>query len=438
VSVATALPEEALAPATRRHREWIIGGAQALAGLLGMWLFALGTRTSHGQKSLFSFTYEGGGGTTVPDLTVPAETGALLFTALCVAFGLVRALLPLSRGWRVAATSGYLVCMVIAFLVWADASPTPPAGSSRIALNVAGGLFYFTLLAAVPLVLGALSGVLCERSAVINIAIEGQFLVGACAASYAASVTGNVWVGLVCGIVAGGLIGWLLAVLSQRYLIQQVVLGVVLNLLASGLTGFFYDRVMAQNSDSYNNSQYVLKTIKIPGLVKIPVIGAVMFNENVIVYATYVLIIVVHVGLFRTRWGLRTRAVGEHPTAADTVGIKVLRTRYRNVIAGGLLAGLGGAWLTVGQVGAFTKDMSSGKGYIALAAVVFGRWSPLGAVGAALLFGFADAIAQSGLNTPIPANVLSMAPYLATVFAVAGLVGRVRAPAADGQPYVKG
>ena len=174
-------------------------------------------------------------------------------------------------------------------------------------------------------------------------------------------------------------------------------------------------------------------------LAGIPVIGPVFFDSTIFLYITYIVVILVQVGLFSTRWGLRVRAVGEHPTAADTVGIRVLGIRYRQVLLGGLVAGIGGAFLTIGSVGSFGEDMSSGLGYIALAAVIFGRWRPLGALGAALIFGFATSLEQilSTLNTPLPSNLLLMAPYAATIIAVATRGGNIRPPKADGQPYVK-
>ncbi|HEY5985682.1 MAG TPA: ABC transporter permease, partial [Streptosporangiaceae bacterium] len=180
-------------------------------------------------------------------------------------------------------------------------------------------------------------------------------------------------------------------------------------------------------------------SIKVPVLGDVPIIGPIFFHSTIFLYITYAMIIVVQVALFNTRWGLRVRAVGEHPTAADTVGISVLATRYRNVIIGGLIAGIGGASLTVGSVGVFSKDMSSGLGYIALAAMIFGRWTPLGATAAALLFGFSNSLQSvlSTINVPVPSYILLMAPYIATIVAVAGLVGRVRAPRADGKPYIK-
>jgi simple sugar transport system permease protein len=327
-----------------------------------------------------------------------------------------------------------LLCFVVSFLCWAD------TGASHTPLDLLG-LLQNTIFGAIPLILGALAGVLCERSGVINVAIEGQMLAGAWAGALVGSLAANLGLGLVGAMVAGGAMGLMLAVFAIRYLVNQVVLGVVLNVFALGLTGFLYDALMQPNSDSLNNPA-IFEPIAIPVLSDIPVIGPLFFDANIIVYITYVLIVVIDVGLFRTRWGLRTRAVGEHPRAADTVGIKVLATRYRNVVMGGAVAGLGGAYLTIGAIGAFSKDITSGKGFIALAALIFGKWSPRGAVGAALLFGFADALSTllSFIQTPvtIPSNFLAMLPYLATIFAVAGLVGRVRAPAADGEPYVKG
>jgi general nucleoside transport system permease protein len=326
-----------------------------------------------------------------------------------------------------------LFCFVMSFLCWA-VTGTPNTSFDLL------GLLQNTILTAVPLILGALAGVLCERTGVINVAIEGQMLAGAFAGALVASIASNGYVGIIGAMVAGALMGLLLALFAIRYLVNQVVLGVVLNVFALGLTGFVYDALMQPNADALNNPK-IFDPISVPLLSKIPILGPLLFEANVIVYLMYVLIIVVDVALFRTRWGLRTRAVGEHPKAADTVGIKVLAMRYRNVVMGGAVAGLAGAYLTLGSVGAFSKNISSGKGFIALAAVIFGRWSPRGAIAAALLFGFSDALATvlSFTQTPvtIPSNFLVMLPYLATLFAVAGLVGRVQAPAADGEPYVK-
>ncbi|MGW0609085.1 ABC transporter permease [Streptomyces sp. NPDC002788] len=426
VSIAAAPPR----PRTGRN-DRTVGVAQALAGAYGLWAFALGSRTAHGAKAVFGLALLGQSGAQLGDLTVPAQATAASLATVSLLCGLVRATVPVGVRVRRLLTLGYLIAFVLAFMVWAAAGRQ--AGSVNIA-----GILQNTLVAAVPLTLGALCGAICERSGVVNIAIEGQFLVGAFAAAMAATMTHSLWAGVLAGCLGGVLMGALLAVFANRYHIEQVVLGVVLNLLAGGLTGFLFDRLMSSDSATYNNPP-IFNAIRVPGLADIPLIGPVLFDENVLCYATYVLTAVVHIALFRTRWGLRTRAVGEHPTAADTVGVKVLGTRYRNVVMAGAISGLGGVWLTIGQVGAFTKNISSGMGFISLAALIFGRWSPLGAMGAALLFGFATGLNDSfgSLGTPIPSQFLAMAPYLATIFAVAGLVGRVRPPAASNRPYLK-
>ncbi|MDT5024152.1 MAG: ral nucleoside transport system permease protein, partial [Micromonosporaceae bacterium] len=205
------------------------------------------------------------------------------------------------------------------------------------------------------------------------------------------------------------------------------------------LTGFIYAQVMRPDAQRYNQPPK-FPVWEIPLLSKIPVIGPAIFTGNLFLFLGLSLVVVINVALFRTRWGLRTRSVGEHPAAADTVGIKVLRVRYRNVLLAGVVAGLGGAFFTLGLVGQFSENMISGKGFIALAALIFGRWNPIGALLAALFFGFADKLAGylAGISSPIPSDFLAMLPYLATILAVAGLVGKVRAPAADGKPYVKG
>ena len=219
---------------------------------------------------------------------------------------------------------------------------------------------------------------------------------------------------------------------------DQVVLGVVINTLILGLTGYLYDAVMIPYQDTLN-SPPTFSAIKIPLLGDIPIIGPVFFDSTIFLYLTYIALAGVQVGMFSTRWGLRTRAIGEHPVAADTVGIPVIAMRYRNVIAAGIIAGIGGAYFTIGSVGSFGKDMSSGEGYIALAAMIFGRYTPFGAVAAALLFGFTTQLQSimSTLNTPIQSNLLLMSPYIVTIIVLAGLVGKVRGPRAEGIPYVK-
>ena len=257
--------------------------------------------------------------------------------------------------------------LVVALLCWAD------AGLST-AFNVVN-LLQGTLAGSIPIMLGALTGVICSRSGVINIAIEGQLLLGAFTAAIVASGTGSLWLGLISGALAG--------VAGRRrcspsfaigYLVDQIVLGVVINTLILGLTGYLYDGLMIPYQNTLN-SPATFSAIKIPLLGDIPILGPVFFDSTIFLYLTYVAIAGVQVGLFSTRWGLRTRAIGEHPVAADTVGIRVIAMRYRNVIAAGVIAGIGGAYFTIGSVGSFGKDMSSGEGYIALAAMIFGRYN---------------------------------------------------------------
>jgi simple sugar transport system permease protein len=234
-------------------------------------------------------------------------------------------------------------------------------------------------------------------------------------------------------------VSFLLAAFSIKYLVDQVIVGVVLNVLVVGLTSFLYSQVLTKNEALFN-SPPKFPRINIPILSEIPLIGPVLFRQTIIIYLMYIAVAVVFFCLFYTRWGLRLRAVGEHPQAADTVGINVNRTRFWNVALAGAIVGLGGAYFTLGSVGAFNKEMTAGAGYIALAAVIFGRWDPLKATLAALLFGFTQNLqfALSAIGSPVPSAFMLMLPYVVTIFAVAGLVGISRGPAAAGKPYVKG
>lgn len=282
-------------------------------------------------------------------------------------------------------------------------------------------------------------GVLSERVGVVNIAIEGQLLAGAFTSAIVATVTGNPFIGLLAAAVAGVLVSFVLAAFAIKYFVDQVIVGVVLNVLVVGLTSFLFSQLLSPHADTLNSPPRFPR-LPIPVLADIPIIGPMLFNQTVIVYLMYVTVIAVYLGLFHTRWGLRLRAVGEHPQAADTVGINIARTRFWNVSLGGAIAGLGGAFFTLGSVGAFNKEMTAGAGYIALAAVIFGQWDPIRATLAALLFGFASNLQNTlgVIGSPVPSEFMLMLPYVVTIFAVAGLVGKVRGPAAAGKPYVKG
>lgn len=403
--------------------------APVIMGLFGILaLIVFGIRGESGESTTFDLTL-GGEALALPDLVVPSRAFSLLMALICLALAGLALMWSRQRkqvpAWALAL---FGVAFVMSFL-------SAVAAGKSIPLT---GLLQGTVLLSVPLIFGALSGVLCERAGVVNIAIEGQLLAGAFLSALVGSLTNSLLAGLIAAVVAGVGVSTILAVFAVKYFVDQVIVGVVVNTLVLGVTSFFYTAVMTDDPETYN-SPPVMQPIAIPILSDIPIIGPVLFNQSLIVYLMYVIAALVHVALFKTRWGLRVRAVGEHPKAADTVGIDVNRLRFRNVLLGGAVSGLGGAFFTLGSVGAFGKNMTAGKGFIALAAMIFGRWSPLGAIGAALLFGFADQLQQvlSIIGTPIPSQFMLMAPYLATLFAVAGLAGRSRAPAADGVPYIK-
>lgn len=295
------------------------------------------------------------------------------------------------------------------------------------------------LVLAVPIMLGAMAGVMSERVGVVNIAIEGQLLTGAFMAAVVSTLTGSQIAGLVSAMITAAAFSAILAVFSVRYLAQQIIVGVVLNVLAIGVTNFLFQQVLNDNPEG-TNSPGTLPIVSIPFLSQIPILGPVLFENRITVYLALAAVALIWFVLFKTKLGLRARAVGEYPLAADTVGINVGRTRFWWVTLGGTLAGLGGATLTIGSSGAFGREMSGGLGFIALAVVILGRWHPVYAASAALLFGFSIILRiwANQVSPGIPSSFITMVPYLVTLIAVVGFVGRSRAPAADGIPYVKG
>lgn len=359
--------------------------------------------------------------------TAPAVTICAIVLALLTAYAF----------WAVAAFRKvglwvpivFALLAVLAFLTWSAAGGLVPVT----------GLLFGAVSLSVPLVFGALGGVIGERVGVVNVAIEAQFLFAAFSSAVIASITGSVLLGLVGALVAGALVGAVLAVFSIKYLVEQVIVGVVLNVLITGLTSFLHGALLNPNSEALNSPPRFPR-VPIPFLSEIPILGPVVFNQTLIVYIMYVAVPLVAWGLYKTRWGLRLRAVGEHPQAADTVGIKVNPTRFWNVLLAGAIAGIGGAYFTLGSVGSFDKEMTGGLGFIALAAVIFGGWDPVRATLAALLFGFTTNLETllTNLGSPIPSEFMAMLPYIVTVLAVVGFAGQVRAPAAAGKPYIKG
>ena len=363
----------------------------------------------------------------IPDITVPGRATAWVMLAGCalLAGESLRRLLATQRTplWLVAT---YALLWMTAFLSWAAIGGRVPVV----------GLFGGAVALAAPLVFGALGGVLGERAGVVNIAIEAQLLFGAFAAAVTASTTGSAWAGVLSAALAGMLVASVLGLFAIGYFVDQIIVGVVLNVLVIGLTNFLFRQVLTPNAEALNSPER-LSAMPIPLLGQIPLIGPVLFRQTPLVYLLYITVAVVAFALYRTRWGLRVRAVGEHPKAADTVGIKVNRTRWRTVLLAGAVAGLGGAYFSLVAVSGFNREMTGGAGFIALAAVIFGKWDPIRAALAALLFGFASNLqgVLSVIGSPVPSQFMLMLPYLVTILAVAGLVGRSRPPAADGLPY---
>jgi simple sugar transport system permease protein len=366
----------------------------------------------------------------LPDFLVASNLVGIVLGVALVAIAAVSFVLAL-RGTKTPLwlTLVFGLSAVIALLAWLA------AGNSLPFAFILGN----AVVLAVPLALGAMGGIMSERVGVVNIAIEGQLLTGAFLAAVVGTLTHNLYLGLVAAMIGAALLSMVLAAFAIVYLVDQIIVGVVLNVLVLGITNFIYAQWLTQ--DGLNtNFPGTFPIMPIPGLSAIPIIGPALFESRITTYLAYIIIPVLWFILFKTRRGLRARAVGEHPLAADTVGINVARTRFWWVTIGGLVAGLGGAALTIGAVGAFGRNMSGGQGFIALAVVILGRWHPFSASAAALLFGFSIVLRiwANQVNPGIPTDFITMVPYVVTLIAVVGFVGRVRAPAADGQPYIKG
>lgn len=428
----TATISEPLAPAPEgepsaeitdplRRRRIGFGIAGVVLGLIALFAFGFGSESGLDFTFVFSRAADA---VQIPDLTLPARATCIVLAAVILVLGVLQ-ITGVLRTRIYLAFGIALALFVVALLGWA-------ARGDDISII---GLLDGMLFRATPLALGAFAGLLCERSGVINIAIEGMLLTGAFTAAITASAADSVWVGMICGVGTGVLLGAFLGVMSIRYRVDQIIGGTVINILALGLTSYLTARVLTQYADLNNPPSF--RNVGIPGLERLPLVGPLLFDNTIYSYLLFALVFGLWWALFRSRWGLRVRSVGEHPRAADTVGINVLRTRYRAVMLGGAVAGLGGTWFTLDAVGSFDENMTAGRGFIALAALIFGRWHPVGAFVAALVFGFSEElqVRLALLDTPIPSELLLMTPYVVTIVVVAGLVGRSRPPAADGQVY---
>jgi simple sugar transport system permease protein len=366
----------------------------------------------------------------------PFIVNSMFFCTIVGALLLMIGLLSIALSIRGSRTPVWLIAVyslgaMMALLGWLATEATQGVQMIFILSN--------TLVLAIPLIFGGMAGIMSERVGVVNIAIEGQLLTGAFVSAIVGSMTKNLYVGLIAAMIAAALLSTVLASLAIKYLVEQIIIGVLLNVLVIGVTNFLYSAWV--DDDSINlNFPGTFEKLPIPLLSEIPVLGQVLFNNRITVYLMFILVPLLWYVLFRTKLGLRARAVGEHPLAADTVGINVARTRFWWVTIGGAVAGLGGAALTIGNVGSFGREMSAGLGFIALAVVILGRWQPIYVTLGALLFGFTIILKvwANQVSPGIPVDFITMVPYLVTLVAVAGFAGRVKPPAASGQPYVKG
>jgi simple sugar transport system permease protein len=408
-----------------RSRKRTTIGIFLLVEAAALLLLLLGSR---GLVSTFVLTSNRGGvEIPAPNLIIPTWATILVASILVGVAGLWQ----LVKGFK-RYTSTVLLTMismgVIMFLIWAARDKS---------LNLTG-MLVSSVISATPIALASLSGIYSERSGVVNIGIEGMMLMGAFVSVVVASVTHNLTLGFLMGALSGMLLGALHAVLSIRYRINQIISGTGIIILALGITNYFY-RAFLNPNPALNNSGKILAALPIPLLWRIPVIGPVLFNQSPVIYIMFLMIIFTHFFFNYTKWGLRIRSVGENPKAADTLGINVFTLRYISVLVSGAIAGFAGAHMSIGSIGFFNESMSAGKGFLGLAAMIFGNWNPGGAFLGSIIFGFFDswqdklAILQVG----IPSEFLGMAPYIATMIVLAGFIGRSRAPASDGTAYKK-
>jgi ABC-type uncharacterized transport system permease subunit len=423
--VTTAVSTPVVHTVTEVPRKWKISVVLSVLSVIAFVVFGV---FGDARTSLIVFS-EATDAIVIPNLPVTSKVLCLVVGVLLLAIAAVSVWFTVGRRkvpiWLVIV---FTLLFLIALVVFTGAGSKVP-----VVFLISGSIALAT-----PVIFGALAGVIGERVGVVNIAIEGQLLAGAFVSAVVASITDSLTLGLVAALIGGALVSMVLAAFSIKYLVDQIIVGVVLNALVIGLTNFFYAAVLNDNSRE-TNFPGTLPFLPIPVLSDIPVVGAVLFDQRITTYLMFVLVPLVWFILFKTKIGLRIRAVGERVLAADTVGINVNRTRFWTVSIAGTIAGLGGAALTLGSVGAFVREMSAGQGFIALACVILGRWNPWLAALAALLFGFSKnfRIFAGQTGADIPPDLIAMVPYLVTLVAVAGLVGRVVGPAAAGKPYVK-
>ncbi|MBW6473613.1 MAG: ABC transporter permease [Anaerolineaceae bacterium] len=408
------------------RRKRIIMGAVFLVAALFIWLMFV-SDLDPGVETRFVMT-PGGASAEAPDWVFPTSVYLNIIAGISAMLGAYQIIRGFGkRTYSILALVA--IMFIFSFLAWATAG-----GSTNLA-----GLLRIMVVRAVPLTLGAMSGILCERAGIINIAIEGMMLTAAFVSTVFASLSGSLIVGLLAGVISGGIMGLIHGFLCIKYKINQIISGTVINIFATGITSYLSSKYIQKVDYQYLNEPGMFPQINVPILSKIPFIGPILFSHNMFVFAMFIFVALLTFLLFKTRWGLRLRSVGEHPKAADTLGINVFKTQYMAVILGGMMAGFGGTYFSLGSSGRFDEVMTAGRGFIGLAAMIFGNWHPVGAMGAGFLFGFFDSLSvrASLLQVNLPSEFLGMAPYLATIIILAGVIGRGHAPAAEGEPYEK-
>jgi simple sugar transport system permease protein len=407
-----------------RSRKSVIAGSISL--VIAALLFLMGWNTA-GETSTFVLTSQRAGVTiAAPDLVLPTNISLYVLGFLVAFLGIYQIV---SGSDRVSLFVGLSsIALVFGFLIWAT------RGQS---LNLTG-MLVSSIIRATPIAFAALAGIYSERSGVFNIGIEGMMLMGAFMSIVVASATQSLILGVIGGILAGTLMGALHAVLSIKYKVNQIISGTVLIILGLGITSYLA-RLLLDVYSNLNSPPSVVPALQVLGMWRIPVIGPIIFNQNSLIYLLWAMLIFTQILFFKTRWGLRVRSVGEHPKAADTLGINVIRLRYISVLISGAIGGLAGTYISLGVAGMFTEGISAGKGFLGLAAMIFGNWMPGGAYVGALIFGFFDSWQEklSILQLGLPNELLGMAPYIATMIVLSGFVGRSRPPAAGGVPYEK-
>jgi len=407
-----------------KARRYGMGAVEIVIALIIFFVFAV--KIAPDVRTNFVMTPGGITQGIMKDMLVPSRLSLIVMAALTLLIGLVQIIRGFNKRTNLMIGIAGLL-LIMSFLVWQG------AGKS---LNL-GGMLNSAVLLAVPITLGAFAGILSERSGVVNIAIEGMMLFAAMTGTVVGSLTDSRLLGLLGAIAGAVFLAAIHSMLSIKYKINQTISGTVINIFSAGMTAFVSQKFLQVNESL--NTPPMFGRLPIPLLADIPFVGPILFNTNIFVYILIAILIVLQVALFSTRWGLRLRSVGEHPKAADTLGINVQRTRWMGVLLSGVVAGLAGAFFTLGSVGRFEEGMTAGKGFIGIAAMIFGNWNPIGSLGAGLLFGFADAIGSklSILGSGIPTQFMAMAPYLITMIVLAGFIGKGQAPAAAGTPYDK-